>query len=72
MSPFLRIGFTRFEMDPGLEYHEEVLNPYCAVHMKEPVDTGQSSATPAAYWGPRFGILGHQVSPFVGECTDRS
>ncbi|KAG7265620.1 hypothetical protein CRUP_023121, partial [Coryphaenoides rupestris] len=39
MSPFLRIGFNRFEMDPGLAYHEEVLNPYCAVQMKEPVDT---------------------------------
>ncbi|CAL8242285.1 unnamed protein product [Merluccius merluccius] len=39
MSPFLRIGFTRFEMDPGLAYHEEVLSPYCAVQMKEHVDT---------------------------------
>ncbi|KAI2665307.1 Protein kinase C theta type [Labeo rohita] len=35
MSPFLRIGFSSFEMDPGLAYHEEVLNPYCAVYMKE-------------------------------------
>ncbi|KAM9772538.1 protein kinase C theta type isoform 1-T1 [Syngnathus typhle] len=39
MSPFLRIGFSNFEMDPGLEYQEEVLNPYCAVYMKEAVDT---------------------------------
>ncbi|XP_075900034.1 protein kinase C theta type isoform X2 [Nelusetta ayraudi] len=39
MSPFLRIGFSNFEMDPGLAYHEEVLNPYCAVYMKEVVDT---------------------------------
>ncbi|KAM9846142.1 protein kinase C theta type [Aulostomus maculatus] len=39
MSPFLRIGFSNFEIDPGLAYHEEVLNPYCAVHMKEAVDT---------------------------------
>uniref|UniRef100_A0A3Q3GFA8 Protein kinase C n=1 Tax=Labrus bergylta TaxID=56723 RepID=A0A3Q3GFA8_9LABR len=39
MSPFLRIGFSNFEMDPGLAYHEEVLNPYCAVYMKEAVDT---------------------------------
>ncbi|XP_077399544.1 protein kinase C theta type [Vanacampus margaritifer] len=39
MSPFLRIGFSNFEMDPGLEYHEEVLNAYCAVYMKEAVDT---------------------------------
>ncbi|XP_074554656.1 protein kinase C theta type [Halichoeres trimaculatus] len=39
MSPFLRIGFCKFEMDPGLAYHEEVLNPYCAVHMKEAIDT---------------------------------
>lgn len=41
MSPFLRIGFSSFEMDPGLAYHEEALNPYCAVYMKEVVDTGQ-------------------------------
>ncbi|XP_056603822.1 protein kinase C theta type [Triplophysa dalaica] len=39
MSPFLRIGFSCFEMDPGLAYHEEVLNPYCAVYMKEAVET---------------------------------
>ncbi|XP_036375762.1 protein kinase C theta type-like [Megalops cyprinoides] len=39
MSPFLRIGFSNFEMDPGLAYHEEVLNPYCAVYMKEAVET---------------------------------
>lgn len=40
MSPFLRIGFLKFEIDPGLAYHEEVLNPYCAVYMKEAIDTG--------------------------------
>ncbi|XP_063073380.1 protein kinase C theta type isoform X2 [Engraulis encrasicolus] len=39
MSPFLRIGFSNFEMDPGLAYHEEVLSPYCAVYMKEAIDT---------------------------------
>uniref|UniRef100_A0A8C9ZA62 Protein kinase C n=1 Tax=Sander lucioperca TaxID=283035 RepID=A0A8C9ZA62_SANLU len=39
MSPFLRIGFSSFEMDPGLAYHEEVLDPYCAVYMKEAIDT---------------------------------
>ncbi|XP_028809895.1 protein kinase C theta type [Denticeps clupeoides] len=39
MSPFLRIGFSNFEMDPGLAYHEEVLNPYCAVYMKEAMET---------------------------------
>jgi len=43
MSPFLRIGFSSFEMDPGLAYHEEVLNPYCAVYMKEAVETGKIS-----------------------------
>lgn len=42
MSPFLRIGFSSFEMDPGLAYHEEVLNPYCAVYMKEAVETGRN------------------------------
>lgn len=40
MAPFLRIGFSNFEIDPGLAYHEEVLNPYCAVYMKEAVETG--------------------------------
>lgn len=28
-------------MDPGLAYYEEVLNPYCAVYMKEAVETGK-------------------------------
>ena len=41
MSPFLRIGFSSFEIDPGLAYHEEVLSPYCAVYMKEAIDTGE-------------------------------
>lgn len=41
MAPFLRISFSNFEMDPGLAYHEEVLNPYCAVYMKEAVETGE-------------------------------
>ncbi|XP_023808014.1 protein kinase C theta type [Oryzias latipes] len=39
MSPFLRIGFSNFEIDPGLAYYEEVLNPYCAVYMKEAIET---------------------------------
>uniref|UniRef100_A0A8C6KY48 Protein kinase C n=1 Tax=Nothobranchius furzeri TaxID=105023 RepID=A0A8C6KY48_NOTFU len=39
MSPFLRIGFSNFEIDSGLAYYEEVLNPYCAVYMKEAIDT---------------------------------
>ncbi|XP_064198691.1 protein kinase C theta type isoform X1 [Anguilla rostrata] len=42
MSPFLRIGFLTFELDPGLAYHEEVLNPYCAVYMQDTED-GQES-----------------------------
>lgn len=41
MAPFLRIGFSNFEIDPGLAYHEEALNPYCAVYMKEAVETGE-------------------------------
>lgn len=48
MAPFLRIGFSSFEIDPGLAYHEEVLNPYCAVYMKEAVETGESSLTAVA------------------------
>ncbi|KAJ8381585.1 hypothetical protein SKAU_G00023630 [Synaphobranchus kaupii] len=39
MSPFLRIGFLNFQLDPGLAYYEEVLNPYCAVYMQDAVDT---------------------------------
>eukprot|EP00063_Salmo_salar_P088522 XP_014063357.1 PREDICTED: protein kinase C theta type [Salmo salar] len=39
MSPFLRIGFSSFEMDPGLAHHEEMINPFCAVYMKEAIDT---------------------------------
>ncbi|MEQ2236672.1 hypothetical protein ILYODFUR_015102 [Ilyodon furcidens] len=39
MSPFLRIGFSSYEIDPGLAYYEEVTNPYCAVYMKEAINT---------------------------------
>uniref|UniRef100_A0A673ZD66 Protein kinase C n=1 Tax=Salmo trutta TaxID=8032 RepID=A0A673ZD66_SALTR len=39
MSPFLRIGFSSFEMDPGLAHHEEMISPFCAVYMKEAIDT---------------------------------
>ncbi|MBN3302832.1 KPCT kinase, partial [Amia calva] len=39
MSPFLRIGFSNFEPDPVSPYQDEVLNPYCAVYMKEAVET---------------------------------
>ncbi|KAG5830740.1 hypothetical protein ANANG_G00313810, partial [Anguilla anguilla] len=39
MSPFLRIGFSNFVLDPGLAYQEEALNPLCAVYMKEAVET---------------------------------
>lgn len=60
MSPFLRIGFSNFEMDPGLAYHEEVLSPYCAVCMKEAVDTEKGQVykqkKPTMYppWGSSF------------------
>ncbi|KAI1888070.1 hypothetical protein AGOR_G00181260 [Albula goreensis] len=39
MTPFLRVGFLKFELDPGLAYYEEVLNPYCAVYMQDAVET---------------------------------
>ncbi|XP_023699259.1 protein kinase C theta type-like isoform X3 [Paramormyrops kingsleyae] len=39
MTAVLKIGFSCFKMDPGLAYHEEVLSPYCAVYMKEVVET---------------------------------
>uniref|UniRef100_A0A096M8D7 Protein kinase C n=1 Tax=Poecilia formosa TaxID=48698 RepID=A0A096M8D7_POEFO len=66
MSPFLRIGFSNFEIDPGLAYYEEVLNPYCAVYMKEAVDTGNKqpavSKNPTMYppWSSTFDAHVHR------------
>ncbi|KAM6985661.1 protein kinase C theta type [Aplochiton taeniatus] len=66
MSPFLRIGFSNFEMDPGLAYHEEVLNPYCAVYMKEAIDTEKGQVykqkKPTMYppWSTTFDAHVHQ------------
>lgn len=40
MSPFLRISFMNFEMDPGVAQYEEKLKPYCVVYIKEVVETG--------------------------------
>ncbi|XP_061922379.1 protein kinase C theta type [Entelurus aequoreus] len=66
MSPFLRIGFSNFEIDPGLAYHEEVLNPYCAVYMKEAVDTEKGQVykqkKPTMYppWSTTFDAHVHQ------------
>ncbi|XP_062339338.1 protein kinase C theta type [Osmerus eperlanus] len=66
MSPFLRIGFSNFEMDPGLAYHEEVLNPYCAVYMKEAIDTEkgqvykQKKATMYPPWSSTFDAHVHR------------
>ncbi|XP_048881536.1 protein kinase C theta type [Brienomyrus brachyistius] len=39
MSPFLRISFLNFEMDPGVPQYEEELKPYCVVYIKEVVET---------------------------------
>nr|XP_014342654.1 PREDICTED: protein kinase C theta type [Latimeria chalumnae] len=39
MSPFLRIGFSNFEGGPCLQSQGEELNPYCAVIVKEAVET---------------------------------
>ncbi|XP_042156199.1 protein kinase C theta type [Oncorhynchus tshawytscha] len=66
MSPFLRIGFSSFEMDPGLAYHEEVINPYCAVYMKEAIDTEKGQVykqkKPTMYppWSSTFDAHVHQ------------
>ncbi|XP_052348061.1 protein kinase C theta type-like [Oncorhynchus keta] len=66
MSPFLRIGFSSFEMDPGLAYHEEVINPYCAVYMKEAIDTEKGQVykqkKPTMYppWSSTFDAHIHQ------------
>ncbi|XP_048465961.1 protein kinase C theta type-like [Rhincodon typus] len=38
MAPFLRIGFSNFDIGPCPQA-EDVQNPYCAVIVKEPVDT---------------------------------
>ncbi|KAJ8245563.1 hypothetical protein GJAV_G00272110 [Gymnothorax javanicus] len=39
MSPFLRIGFSHFELDAGQMCQEDLFNPLCAVYMKEAVET---------------------------------
>ncbi|KAG2460167.1 KPCT kinase, partial [Polypterus senegalus] len=39
MSPFLRIGFSNFDGGPYLQLQNELINPYCAVYVKETVDT---------------------------------
>lgn len=50
MLPFLRIGFLNFQLDPGLAYHEEVLDPYCAVYLEDSMDTGRSSGGAVAHY----------------------
>ncbi|XP_061085834.1 protein kinase C theta type-like isoform X1 [Conger conger] len=60
MSPFLRICFSGFELAPGLESQQEVLQPLCAVYMKEAVDTEKGPVykqkKPTMYppWGATF------------------
>ncbi|KAJ8384542.1 hypothetical protein AAFF_G00200750 [Aldrovandia affinis] len=60
MMPFLRIALVKFELDPGLAYHEEVLNPYCAVYIQDAVETEDGQAynqwEPTMYppWGATF------------------
>ncbi|KAJ3612177.1 hypothetical protein NHX12_020454, partial [Muraenolepis orangiensis] len=72
MSPaFLRIGFSRFEMDPGLAYHEEVLNPYCAVQMKEPVYK-QKKPTMYPPWSTTFDAHVHPGRVMQVTVKDRT
>ncbi|KAG7456277.1 hypothetical protein MATL_G00250020 [Megalops atlanticus] len=65
MAAFLRISFLSFELDPGLAYYEEVLNPYCAVSMKEEVETEKGQAyvqkgpTMFPPWGATFDAHAH-------------
>ena len=41
MSPFLRIGLSNYDSGPYLPSQGEVINPYCAVMVKEAVESGK-------------------------------
>lgn len=41
MSPFLRIGLSNYDSGPYLPSQGEVINPYCAVMVKEAVESGR-------------------------------
>ncbi|KAI1882216.1 hypothetical protein AGOR_G00248400 [Albula goreensis] len=78
MSPFLRIGFSNFELDPGLAYHEEVLNPLCAVYMKEAVETEKGQVykqkKPTMYppWSATFDAHIHKGRVMHVVVTDKT
>lgn len=44
MSPFLRIGLSNYDSGPYLPSQGEVINPYCAVMVKEAVESGKWGA----------------------------
>uniref|UniRef100_A0A8D0G8L6 Protein kinase C n=1 Tax=Sphenodon punctatus TaxID=8508 RepID=A0A8D0G8L6_SPHPU len=45
MSPFLRIGLSNYDSGPYLPSQGDVVNPYCAVMVKEPMDSGKHLET---------------------------
>ncbi|KAJ8411321.1 hypothetical protein AAFF_G00173270 [Aldrovandia affinis] len=77
MSPFLRIGFSSFEMNPGLAY-EEVLSPLCAVYMKEAVETEKGQVykqkKPTMYppWSATFDAHIHKGRVMHVVVTDKA
>lgn len=41
MSPFLRIGLSNYDSGPYLPSQGDVIDPYCAVMVKEAVESGK-------------------------------
>uniref|UniRef100_A0A8C0EHK2 Protein kinase C n=1 Tax=Bubo bubo TaxID=30461 RepID=A0A8C0EHK2_BUBBB len=56
MSPFLRIGLSNYDSGPYLPSQGEVINPYCAVMVKEAVESGKWGKKPTMYppWNSTF------------------
>uniref|UniRef100_A0A8C9VNG3 Protein kinase C n=1 Tax=Scleropages formosus TaxID=113540 RepID=A0A8C9VNG3_SCLFO len=78
MSPFLRIGLSNFEMDPGLPQYEENINPYCAVYIKEAVETEKGQVykqkKPTMYppWSTTFDAHVHKGRVMHVVVTDKT
>ncbi|MFT7798258.1 protein kinase C theta type isoform X1 [Arapaima gigas] len=78
MSPFLRIGLSNFEMDPGVPQYEENINPYCAVYIKEAVETEKGQVykqkKPTMYppWSTTFDAHVHKGRVMHVVVTDKT
>uniref|UniRef100_A0A3B3QY61 Protein kinase C n=1 Tax=Paramormyrops kingsleyae TaxID=1676925 RepID=A0A3B3QY61_9TELE len=77
MSPFLRISFMNFEMDPGVAQYEEKLKPYCVVYIKEVVETEkgqiykQNKPTMFPRWNSTFDAHIHKGRVMHVVVTDK-